>query len=67
MKEITEAEYNELKASSQMLGIIGTYIEDFCNGEETTLEGVLRLLAKYYALQSDDMYNALDKLNDRDY
>ena len=27
--EISEQEYKELKSHSQMLGIIGTYVEDF--------------------------------------
>lgn len=63
MKEITEAEYNELRACSQMLGTIGSHVEDFCNEEDTTLVGVLRLLAKYHALQSDSVYHELDRLN----
>lgn len=61
MKEITEAEYNELKACHQMLGQIGSYVEDFCNEEDTTLTGVIRLLAQYHSLQADKLYARLDQ------
>jgi hypothetical protein len=61
--EISKEEYEQLKANSQTLGIIGTYVEDFCKDEEdTVLQGVLRLLADYYSLRSDEIYHALDKL-----
>ena len=59
---ITEAEYNNLKASHQMLGAVGCYLEDFCNDEETVLVGVMRLLAQYHRMKSDEMYDKLEKL-----
>ena len=60
--EISEEEYKELKSCHQMLGIIGTYVEDFCGEDDTTLEGVMRLLAKYHSMISEDLYNKIDKL-----
>jgi hypothetical protein len=61
--EISEQEYKKLKSESQMLGIIGTYVEDFCKDEDTVLKGVLRLLADYYAMRSDEMYHAIDRMD----
>ena len=60
MKELTDEQYDELKSHSQMLGIIGTYVEDFCNEDDTTLQGVLRVLAEYYTMKSNEIYTHLD-------
>lgn len=62
--ELTNEQYKELQEHSHMLGTIGNYVEDFCNGEDTTLMGVIRLLAKYHELQSTFLYNNLDKLRE---
>jgi len=62
--EISEAEYKELKDCRQMLGVVGTYLEDFCNDEETVLQGLLRLLAEYYTMKSNEMYEKLDSLQE---
>jgi hypothetical protein len=59
--EISEQEYKELKSHSQMLGVIGTYVEDFCKEDDTVLQGVLRLLADYYDMRSEEMYLAIDR------
>lgn len=61
MKEITilEAEYKELKACRIMLSQISLYIEDFCDEEDTTLIGVLKLLAEFHSLKSNLMYNTI--------
>ena len=53
--EISEKEYKELKSHSQMLGIIGSYVEEFCDEEDTTLTGVMKLLADYYALRGENL------------
>ena len=66
MKEITEAEYNELKDCRLMLSQISCYVEDFCEEEDTTLMGVIKLLALYHQLQSDRMYDKLDRLKEVD-
>jgi hypothetical protein len=65
MKEISEAEYNELKACHLMLGQISIYVEDFCKEEDTTLMGVIKLLAEYHSLKSDLLYEAFDKLKEK--
>lgn len=64
MKEVTisEAEYNELKSCHHMLGMIGTYVELFCQENDTTLMGVIRLLAQYHYLKSEELYQHLDRL-----
>jgi hypothetical protein len=65
MKEITisEAEYKELKDYKQMLSMISVYVELFCHEEDTTLMGVIRLLAQYHYLKSEELYQHLDRLD----
>lgn len=46
--EISEQEYKSLKEQSNMLGLIASYVEEFCHEEATTLMGVLTLLSKYH-------------------
>jgi len=65
MIQISEAEYNELRACRQMLCQISVYVEHFCNEEDTTLMGVLRLLAEYHSLKSLEMYHSLDQLKEQ--
>ena len=52
--EISEKEYKELKSHSQMLGMIATYVEEFSDEDDTTLTGVIKLLADYYALKGEN-------------
>jgi len=59
---IPDLEYKELLEHSRMLGTIGVYVEDFCNEEDTTLMGVIRLLAEYSDMRSQLLYVDLDKL-----
>ena len=59
---LTQEQYNELKSHSAMLGQIGSYVDTFCKGDEdTTLNGVLRLLAEYYNLLSEYHYSKLEQ------
>jgi len=62
--DITQEEYKNLKECALMLGQIGTYVEDFCNEEDTTLMGVIRLLAEYSDMRSQLLYVDLDKLKE---
>ena len=62
MREISEAEYKNLTECFHMLGQISAYIEDFCDEEDTTLMGVLKLLAEYHYLKSDELYLRVDEL-----
>ena len=45
-----------------MLSQISAYVEDFCNEEDTTLVGVVRLLAEYHQLKADNLYKKLYEL-----
>ena len=59
---LSKEQYEELKSYSTMLGQIGSYVEDFCKGDEdTTLNGVIRLLAEYHNLLSEYHYNILER------
>jgi len=60
MKELTDEQFEELTSHSRMLGMIGMYVEDFCNEEDTVLKGVLRLLAAYHAMKSSELYAIID-------
>lgn len=60
------AEYKELKACRLMLSQISLYIEDFCKEEDTTLIGVLKLLAEYHTMKSNYMYNIIKDLKDEE-
>jgi len=61
MKELTDEQFNELKSHSQMLGVIGMYVEDFCEENDTTLVGVMRFLAEYHSMKTIQLYNAIDE------
>jgi hypothetical protein len=60
MKELTDEQFEELKSHSIMLGIIATYVEDFCDEECTTLQGVMRLLAQYHMLKAESLWQKLE-------
>jgi len=62
VNSIDAAQLEEYKRSSIMLSQISAYVEDFCNEEDTTLMGVIRLLAEYHQLKAELFYNKLDKL-----
>ena len=61
---IDEAELKDLRDYKIMLSQINCYIEEFCNEEETTLMGVIRLLAEYHQLKSDNLYGKLEHLKE---
>lgn len=49
---IDEQRIKDLERHSQMLGIIGAHVEEWCKSEEdTTLTAVLRLISEYYSLR----------------
>lgn len=61
MPEITKERLEELESHSRMLGLIGAYVEDFCEDEDdTTLVAVLRLLANYHSLEADRLDHAIE-------
>ena len=53
--EISEKEFKELKSHCQMLGMIASYVDDFCDEEDTTLTGVMKLLADYHYLKGENL------------
>jgi hypothetical protein len=59
---LTPEQLNSLAEQSRILGIIGCYVEDFCREEDTTLIGVVRLLAEYHQLKADNLYHKLEEL-----
>jgi hypothetical protein len=59
---LTPEQLNSLTEQSRMLGVISCYVEDFCREEDTTLIGVVRLLAEYHQLKADNLYNKLEEL-----
>lgn len=62
MPEITKEQLEELESHSIMLGQIAAFVEDFCEDEnDTTLVGVVVLLAKYHQLESDRLYHMIDE------
>ena len=62
VSSIDAAQLEQYKRSSIMLSQIAAYVEDFCNEEDTTLVGVVRLLAEYHQLKADNLYEKLEKL-----
>ena len=53
----------ELEDCELMLGRIATLIQEFCEEEETTLQGVARLLANYRECQAKEAWDFLDSLD----
>jgi hypothetical protein len=47
-----------------MLGRIANLVSEFCEGEETTLQGVATLLARYYDLKSVNAWEFVEKLKE---
>jgi hypothetical protein len=61
MPEIAQERLEELESHSTMLGLIGMYVEDFCEEEDdTTLVAVLRLLAKYHSIEAEILDHAVE-------
>ncbi len=46
-----------------MLGQIANLVADFCDEEDTTLQGVARLLALYHDAKSMQAWDYMEKLN----
>ena len=54
---------NEIEKHSQMLGQIACLVEEFVTAEETTLQGVAHLLARYFDLRAKQAWDYVDRLN----
>jgi hypothetical protein len=53
----------ELEEHSLMLGRIANLVEEFCEEDETTLQGVAKLLAYYRDSQARDAWDFVDSLD----
>jgi hypothetical protein len=51
----------ELEKNSSMLGQIANVVFDFCEGEESTLQGVIRAVATLRDLQAKDLWDRWEK------
>jgi hypothetical protein len=47
-----------------MLGQIACLVEEFCTAEETTLQGVAHLLARYHDLRAKQAWDFVDQLKE---
>ena len=55
---------NEIEKHSAMLGQIACLVEEFCTAEETTLQGVAHLLARYFDLRAKQAWDFVDQLKE---
>jgi hypothetical protein len=55
---------NNIEKHSQMLGQITCLVEEFCTGEETTLQGVAHLMARYFDLRAKQAWDFVDQLKE---
>lgn len=55
---------NEAQKHSAMLGQIACLVEEFCSAEETTLQGVAHLLARYFDLRAKQAWDYVDQLKE---
>lgn len=63
MKQISEEDYQSLTSCANMLGRIGSHVEEFIRDDEDTVEvGVLRLLSQYYFMKSDEAHELMLKV-----
>jgi hypothetical protein len=47
-----------------MLGQIACLVEEFCTDEETTLQGVAHLMARYFDLRAKQAWDFVDQLKE---
>ena len=60
---MTEEQIKQLEDCDLMLGRIASLVGEFCEEEETTLQGVAKLLALYRDLQAKDAWDFVDWLD----
>jgi len=60
---MTKERIKELEEHSLMLGRIANLVEEFCEEEETTLQGVAKLLAHYRNYQAMEAWDFVDNLS----
>ena len=60
---MTGERIKQLEDCELMLGRIASLVGEFCEEEETTLQGVAKLLALYRDLQAKDAWDFVDNLD----
>jgi hypothetical protein len=60
---MTEEQIKQLEDCDLMLGRIASLVQEFCEEDETTLQGVAKLLALYRDLQAKDAWDFVDNLD----
>ena len=60
---MNEERIKELEEYALMLGRITNLVGEFCDEEETTLQGVAKLLALYRDCQASDAWDFVDSLS----
>ena len=60
---MTNERNKELEDCEIMLGRIANLVQEFCEEDDTTLQGVVRLLANYRECQAKEAWDFLDSLN----
>jgi len=60
---MNEEQIKELEEHSLMLGRIANLVGEFCEEDETTLQGVAKLLAHYRDSQARDAWDLVDSLD----
>ena len=60
---MTEEQIKQLEDCELMLGRIASLVQEFCEEDETTLQGVAKLLALYRDLQAKDAWDFVDWLD----
>jgi hypothetical protein len=59
---MNKEQIKQLEEHSLMLGRIANLVEEFCEEDDTTLQGVAKLLARYRDLQAKDAWDFVDQL-----
>lgn len=58
-----EERIKQLEGYESMLGRIASLVQEFCDEEETTLQGVAKLLAHYRDYQAKEAWDFVDDLH----
>lgn len=60
---MTKERIKQLEDCELMLGRIANLVQEFCEEDETTLQGVAMLVAKYREYQARDAWDFVDDLH----
>jgi len=62
---MTNERIKQLEDHELMLGRIANIVQEFCEGEDTTLMGVAKLLASYRECQAKEAWDFVDSLEEK--